>query len=372
MFARRIRLSELATLCRSLGTLLHSGVRLLEALKTLEQQHRGLTVAVLRQRLLGQAALLSDMQHQSLTSAVLQQIGRDVRKGMDLAEAFREHGTYFPELMIDMIGVAEQTGALPEVLAGLADHYDNLLRLRRTFLGAIAWPVIQLFAAIFIVAGLILVLGWIAGANPGSAPFDPLGFGLLGETGALVWLGMCFGTLGAIYVAYRLALASAAQAKVLHHVLLAVPVVGHCLRSFAIARFSWSYALTQQAGMNVPDSLTASLKATNNAAFEAASPHVVAAVMAGEDLTTALQSTDLFPRSFIEMVRVGEQTGTVPEALERLSPQFEEDARRALMGLTVAMGWVIWSLVAAMIIFIIFRIILSYVDMINRAASGQF
>jgi len=348
VFAPRLSLTSCATLCRSMGTMLHSGVGLLKALSVLEKQQRTKTA-----------------------QAAIRQISQDVRKGMDLASAFKEHGRYFPELMVDMIGVAEQTGKLPEVLSGLADHYENLVRLRRAFISAIAWPVLQLLAAIFIIAGLILVLGWIAQSQQGQERFDPLGFGLHGETGALIWLGYCFGSIGAGFVIYQFLIHGFRQAQAVHTFMLAIPVVGHCMRSFSVARFSWAYALTQQAGMDIQPSLEASLKATNNGAFAAATPQVVAAVMAGEDFTDAIQSTNLFPRQFLEMVRVGESTGTVPETLERLSPQFEEQARRALAALTVALGWVIWSLVAMMIIFLIFRVFGFYIDMINRAANGQ-
>jgi len=348
VFAPRIPLKPLSLLCRSLGTMLNSGVSLLDALKVVSKQQQGLTT-------------------QALT-----QIAQDVRKGADLAGAFREHGQYFPELMVDMIAVAEQTGALPEVLRGLSEHYDNLLRMRKSFLGAIAWPVFQLFAAIFVIAGLILVMGWIQGSTAIENRFDPLGFGLFGETGALLWLGGCFGTLAVLGFGYLLAVRGLGQAKAIHTLLLAVPVVGNCLRSFAIARFAWAYALTQQAGMEVKASLEASLKATGNGAFQAAAPQVIAGVMAGEDFADAIDSTGLFPTQFVEMVRVGERSGTVPETLEHLSPQFEEDARRSLTALTFAMGWVIWSLVAALIIFLIFRIMLTYIDMINKAANGEF
>lgn len=348
MFAPQIPLKQLPPLCRSLGTMLDSGVSLLEALKVVAKQQQG------------------------LTTTALTQIATDVRKGSDLASAFCEHGQYFPELMVDMIAVAEQTGALPEVLKGLSDHYENLLRMRKSFLGAIAWPVFQLLAAIFVIAGLILVMGWIQGSTAVENRFDPLGFGLFGETGALIWLTGCFGTLAAIVFGYFVAVRGFKQAKAIHTVLLAVPVVGNCLRSFAIARFAWAYALTQQAGMEIRASLEASLKATGNGAFQAAAPQVIAGVMAGEEFADALQSTSLFPEQFLQMVRVGERSGTVPETLQRLSPQFEEDARRSLTALTFAMGWVIWSMVAALIIFLIFRIMLTYIDMINKAANGEF
>ncbi len=340
-------LSSLTMFCRSLGTMLDSGVPLLKAMSVIGKQQR------------------SDNARR-----ILENVHDDLRKGSDLASSLREHGSYFPELLIDMISVAEQTGTMPEVLAGLASHYENLERVKRMFLGAIAWPVIQLIAAVFIIAGMILVLGWVSQSQAGKDSFDPLGFGLRGEAGALLWLAYCFGSAFAFGVIYFLLVRGFRQASFVHGMLLKVPVVGHCMRSFAIARFSWAYALTQQAGMEIKPSLEASFKATGNGAFAAAAPQVVAMVMEGEDFVDAVAATGLFPRQFIEMVRVGESSGTVPETLQRLSPQFEDDARRSLAALTMMLGGLVWTMVAGMIIFLIFRLAMFYVNMINNAANG--
>ncbi|MBC8115607.1 MAG: type II secretion system F family protein, partial [Candidatus Saccharimonas sp.] len=170
LFGSQLSWGTLATFCRSLGTMLHSGVNILKAFQVAGVQSLNPTLRF-----------------------ASKEIVDEIRKGGNVSAAMRNHAEHFPELMIDLIGVAEQTGSLPEVLASLADHYDNLLRLRRTFLGAIAWPVFQLLAAVFIVAGLIAILGWIA-TGQGGQPTDVLGLGLTGTTGALIWLGGCFGT----------------------------------------------------------------------------------------------------------------------------------------------------------------------------------
>lgn len=322
--------------------------------------------------LLKALSVISKQQRSPNARRILENVHDELRKGSDLATAMREHGTWFPELLVDMVSVAEQTGSMPEVLTGLAAHYENLERVRRMFLGAIAWPVIQLVAAVFIIAGLILVMGWVTQSNPGAASFDPLGFGLRGETGALIWLTYCFGSALTCGVIYFLLVRGFRQASFVHGLLLKIPVVGHCMRSFAIARFAWAYALTQQAGMEIKPSLEAAFKATGNGAFAAEAPRVVAMVMEGEEFVDAVAASGLFPRQFIEMVRVGESSGTVPETLQRLSPQFEDDARRSLAALTMALSGLVWMMVAGMIIFLIFRLAMFYVNMINNAANGQF
>jgi type IV pilus assembly protein PilC len=117
--------------------------------------------------------------------------------------------------------------------------------------------------------------------------------------------------------------------------------------------------------MAVNRSLQGSLKATGNGAFIAQTPFITSAVMEGSSLTDSLAQSRLFPQEFLEMVSVAEESGTVPEALHRLSPQFEEDARRALKILTGAISVVVWLFVAGFIIFFVFKVVLTYLNVVN-------
>lgn len=339
--------STLSTFCRSLSTMLNSGVNILKAFQ-----------------------VAGAKSHYPRLQRVSVEIVDDLRKGSDVSTALENRGNAFPPLMIDLVRVADQTGALPEVLLGLADHYENLLRLRKTFVGQITFPVIQFAAAILIVAGLIWLLGMIASSN-NSAPMDVLGLGLVGTSGALTWLGGWVGTIVGGAILYKIISNGLSGRAFIHSLLLRIPVVGGCLQSFAMARFSWAYALTQNAGMPIRPSLESSLKATGNGAYVAAIPMVVGLVSEGDELSVALKETRLFPRDYLELVRVGETSGTVPETLERLSPQLEDQARRSLAALTATLAWVIWGMVAGIIIFFIFRIAMMYVNLLNSALNDR-
>jgi type IV pilus assembly protein PilC len=345
VFGSRISTKSLAMVCRSLGTMLHSGIALTKAFELASGK-------------------LGDLRCREALDGVRDGIAR----GDDVATAMRAQGNAFPGLVIDMVDVAEQTGALPEILIGLAEHYENNLRLRNTFVTAIAWPMFQLVAAILIIAVLILLLGWIADVR-GNEPVDVLGLGLLGPTGAIIWLTATFGTAAGLFVGYQVLARSLQGKQVLDSILMRIPVAGNCMRSFGIARFSWAFYLTQQTGMPITRSLTASLRATANGAFIDAAPQIVSLVRSGETLSDALTAAELFPEDFLHMVRVAETSGTVPEALHRLSPQFEEQARRSLSALTVTLAWGIWGLVAAFIVFFIFRLAMFYVGMLSDAAN---
>jgi len=344
MFGTRLSLKQLAIVCRSLGTTLHAGVPIIKAVD-----------------------LAAGKASQPGLRAALQDVVTEIKSGSQLAPALAKHDDLFPELTVDMVRVAEDTGMLPEVFRSLAEHYENNLRLKKDFISQITWPVVQFFAAIFIIAALIFLLGIVGDA---SNRLDPLGFGLHGSSGALAWLGGWAMVLVAGFIAYKLIVSSPSGQRALFRVLMRIPVVGKCLESFAVARFSWAFHLTQEAGMPIDESLHASLKATSNGAFIAAADSMVSAVESGESLTDAIARSELFSEDFVQMVHVGETTGTVPETLQRLSPQFEDQARRSMRAMAAAAGWVIWCLVAGFIIFLIFRIALWYVGMINDAAQG--
>ena len=299
--------------------------------------------------------------------SIMADVNRDVKQGSDLSSAFRKHGTYFPDLFLQMVAVAESSGALPEVLERLSKHYESLLRLRRSFLAAIAWPAIQLFLAIIIIAGVIYLLGIIGSMtlSKGGEPVDMLGLGLMGASGAITWLVLSLGSVGGLVLAYFVMARGFRQQRVADGLLMQIPVVGSCMQNFSIARFSWVYSLTQQTGMPVTHSLESALNATNNGVYMSKIPYLCGSLQSGDELSEVLKASRLFPEDYLHMVEVAETSGTVPEMLERLSPEFEDRAQRSLAALAAALGWVVWLMVAGLIIFIVFRIVLKYIAIIN-------
>ncbi|MEX1098679.1 MAG: type II secretion system F family protein [Planctomycetales bacterium] len=342
MFARRIGWKSLAVICRSLAATLSAGVAIRKAFD-----------------------LAAQKTHDRRARRALAEIAQAIQGGEEVSQAMRDQGRAFPELLVEMVSLGEHTGALPEILTRLAEHYENNVRLRRTFLAMIAWPCIQLVLAVLVVGGVIYLLGWIAETRGGEA-LDVFGLGLTGTRGALVWYGITFGTAFGLIAGYTLLSRSLSGRLFLDPLLMSVPVVGKCMRAFALARFSWAFALTQQTGMPIERCLQVSLRATRNGSFIAATRSICAAVAAGDELHEALAATGLFPAEFLEMVYVGETSGTIPETLARISPHLEEDARRTLALLAALLAWGVWLLVAGFIVFLIFSVVLWYVGLLNE------
>lgn len=343
MLSSQIRKPTLAIVCRNLATLLYSGVPVVRALEVAGRKGRD-----------------------TRCRQVFADLALQVRQGEELSDAMARNTNRFPELMVNMVRLSEHSGALPEVLEHLADHFDNTVALRRRFVSQITWPVIQFVVATGVLALVIFVLGML----PGGEAVAEITFGLRGPAGAITFLAFVYGTLALLIGGYLFASSVVTARQIVDRLTMALPVVGKCQRAFAIARFSWAFYLTQQAGMPIRRSLQATFQATGNGAFQAKCESVCASIEAGDSLTVALADTGLFPEDFIEMVHVGETAGTVPEQLHHLSPQFREQAERALSLLCNAVAFLVWGIVAMFIVFFVFRFFLWYVGQINQALEG--
>jgi type IV pilus assembly protein PilC len=338
LLSRHLPLSALIDLCRALRHYLGAGLTLRDVFR--QQAQRG--AAAVR--------------------PVAARVSEGLEAGDDLEELLKKETAAFPPLFVALATVGEQTGMLPEVFRELEQYYQLQLRLRRQFLSQIAWPAFQLFAAIFVVAGLIWILGLLGGA------FDPIGLGT-GAGPALGFLCGAFGLLGgtlALYVAAKRVL----REGLLDAWLLRLPVVGPCLQALALTRFCLALRLTLESAMPIARALRLSFRATGNGAFAAAAETAQRAVKGGDELTAALAKTGLFPEQFQQVLAVGEESGRLTDVLEHQGEQYAEESERRLKALAAAAGWGVWMVVAGIIIFCIFRIALSYIGMIDEAAKG--
>lgn len=339
MFSSTASLRSLSVLTRQLGVSLSAGIGILKSIKMARDNSHG------------------------KVQAALAEVLADLKEGKSLSDAFEEQNQVFPRLFIDLVVVGERTGNLPEVLKSLSRHYENQERLKRDFISSITLPLFQFGMAILIIAGLIYLLG-IIGSTTGTQ-IDVLGFGLVGTEGAIRWLTYWFMAILGVYIFYKLMTASLNGQRIVHQLLMKVPVIGSTMRAFAIARFSWAFSLTQGGGMPIEESLETSLRSTANGVFASASPGMIDSIMEGDSLYEAMQKTDLFPVGYLEFVHVSEESGTVPESMERMSHQFEEDATRSLDALAQFFAWTIWGMVAIFIIVLIFRIASWYLGLVT-------
>jgi type IV pilus assembly protein PilC len=293
----------------------------------------------------------------------LAKVSAAIAGGNSLAAGLRACGDYFPSLVCDLVDVGERTGRLEEVLLMLADHYDHLLDLRRAFLMGIIWPAIQLGVAV----GVIGLLIWVMGALGGGV--DILGFGLVGTSGLIKYL-LLVGVVAGVITWFVLALFRGWLGPKPMELALQIPVIGGCLKTAALSRFAWTLSLTLDSGLDAQRAIRLALRSTQNAYYTAHTEAAERAIRAGREFHEALSATGVFPGEFLSSLETAELAGTPGETMQRLANEYRERAKTSAKALTVASTIAVWGLVAAALIFLIFRVALFYVGTINDALKG--
>jgi type IV pilus assembly protein PilC len=340
LFSSRLSLSNLIELCRSLRHYLGAGLPIVDAFR--QQANKG-ALAI---------------------RPVAGRIADALEKGDSLEDALQREERFFPPMFLALARVGEQTGMMAEIFAELEKFFLRQRTLWRQFVAQITWPVIQFVLAIFVMAGLILIMGLIAESR-GGQPLDPLGLGLAGPTGAMIFLGVVFTILGTVVAIYLLMKRSLSGSVALDEFLLRLPALGPCLRALALTRFCMALRLTTETGMSILKAMRLSLQATGNKAFAARSGQVEGKLRRGGELTTALATSGLFPEDFQHMMNVAEESGTLSEVLAHQTEHYHEESARRMAALTSTAGYALWLFVAIIIIVAIFRIYSFYLGQLG-------
>lgn len=293
----------------------------------------------------------------------LSAVSQAINQGESLTKALALTGDFFPTLFLEMIEVGEQSGHLGEVFGQLAEHYEAQVQLRRSFLAAISWPLVELGIALATIGLLIWVMGFIGQAA--GTTIDILGCGLVGNAGLAVYVALLAVAGAALFVCIRAVSRGLVWTRPIQRGVLRLPVLGPALQTLAVARLAWSMHLTMNAGMELRRGLRLSLRSTRNARYIDQIERVDAEIELGNSIYDAFCAADCFPPDFLDAVQVAEHSGKLVESMAHLSRQYQDQARAAIATLTMLAGVAVWVLVATFIIVLIFRLFSFYLGMLK-------
>lgn len=294
----------------------------------------------------------------------LVQISEAVRSGTSFGEALTQTGDFFPLLFREIVQLGDETGHLPEVLERLADHYQHQVQLRRQFLSAITWPMVQLGAAIVIVGGMIWILGLI-----GDQQYDILGLGLTGNRGLALYIALVAGAGIIVVGLIRLITSEAVLSGPLQRLMRRIPVLGKTLENLALSRLTWATGLALEGGMEVRRALRAGLRSARSIIYTEQIDPITQQIRQGRTIHESLTSSGIFPRDLLDLVAVGEQSGRLPESLLKISDEYQDRARENLRTLAVLGGFLVWGIVAVIIATIIIRIVSGYANFLQSLTT---
>ncbi|WP_293660243.1 type II secretion system F family protein, partial [Rhodoferax sp. OV413] len=284
--------------------------------------------------------------------------------GAPLGTALAQHPREFSEIYVAVVAAGEHSGQLGLVLERLADDLEEQQNLAAKLLGAALYPAIVSVVALAIVLFLLAyVVPQIAAVFAGSKQALPLltrimlavsdavrSYGLVALSALILLAG------GA-----RLAWAGAVFRSKVDAAWLRLPVLGRMTRSYNAARFAGTLAMLASAGVPILKALQAAAETLNNRAMRDDALEALALVREGAPLASALARNRRFPALLSMFARLGEQTGRLPQMLDRAAEQLRTEVQRRALQLAtlleplliVAMGLVVMLIVLAVLMPII-------------------
>lgn len=301
----KVRKSELVLITRQLATFVKVGVPMLEALAVLHEQTGSREM-----------------------KAALQGMMVDLGQGRPLSEAMSTHPRIFNRLYVDMVRAAELSGQLDIVLNQIADYMTRDDTAARQIKGAMIYPLVVLVLSFAVITVLVLFV------LPAFVHlFQEFGAELPLTTRVLLNVGKFFETYGwqvmiglvAGIIAVTAFLQTLDGKRMRDRYIVKLPYLGKIIHYSIIERFLRTFSTMTHAGIPVTQMFDTTIEATGNLIFQERLRGVQEQMIAGEGFAGPLHQTDLFPPLVIQMIRVGEVTGTLDVTLDQAAQYYTSE-----------------------------------------------
>lgn len=330
MGTQKIQPADIAVFTRQLATMTKAGVPLVQAFD-----------------IVGEGT-----EHKNMRE-LIHALRTDVSSGNGLASSLAKHHPLFDELFCSLIASGENSGTLDVMLDRVATYKEKTEALKAKIKKAMTYPIATIVVAIVVTGVLLIkVVPQFAETfhNFGS---DLPAFTLLvlrvSEWMQNWWLALLLGLLAGSYMFSQSKSRSKRFADWLDGMALKLPILGVVLHDAVIARFSRTLSTTFAAGVPLVEALESTAGATGNAIFARAVYRIRDDVMAGTPLALSIRTTGLFPSMLLQMVSIGEESGSLDDMLAKVADHYEAAVDNAVDSLSSLIEPIIMSVLGVLI-----------------------
>jgi type IV pilus assembly protein PilC len=326
----KIQTSDIAIFSRQLATMLSAGIPLVQAFEIVGNGH----------------------ENEAMQKLILA-IKADVEGGSALAEALAKQPLYFDDLFVNLVEAGEQAGALETLLDKIATYKEKTEAIKKKIKKALTYPAAVLAVA-FIVTTILLIF-----VIPSFEDlFQGFGADLPSFTRMVIDLSAFVRTKGVFIVLIMGAAVTTfiyfqKRSKKFRHFLdrmmLKTPVIGPILQKASIARYARTLSTMFAAGVPLVEALESVAGATGNIVYELGVLQMRDEVATGQRLNQSMENTDLFPNMVIQMVAVGEESGSLDEMSAKVADFYEEDVDNAVDNLSSLLEPMIMAILGVLV-----------------------
>ncbi|NOZ75896.1 MAG: type II secretion system F family protein [FCB group bacterium] len=327
---QKVPIQEVMNFTKQLHTLEHAGVPVLTSISALKEQAE--TAAF---------------------KAVLDSVYRDLEGGLSFSEALSKHPDVFPEFFIHSTKAGEEAGAMEEVLLKLNDQLGRQSDIQRRIKKALRYPMMVMTAIViaFVIIITFVLPNFIKMFAMGGQAELPLPTRILiGISNAFqnYWY-MIFGGILAIGFLFNYYIHTEQGRFNWDRFKLHVIVFGKLFHMVSIARFTSTLQTLNRSGLPILQSLEIGAKSTGNKVVEKAINEIAIGVKQGQGLTIPFRKSKMFPPLVIQMISVGEESGSLDEMLVNVSEHYDSLVDDAVDGLMAAIEPVMTIIIGGLV-----------------------
>ncbi len=335
---RGVRRKEITAFTREMGALLGSAIPIPQALDGLGEE-----------------------EDNPALKAVILEISDSVRKGSSFSAALDSHPKLFNKLYVSMVRVGEEAGALPRVVEDLATLLEREDDVRSEVKAAVAYPIFVLgFGVVTVVIVLTFVLPRLATMLQQMLPVLPVPTLILIKTSLLFqhyWLLLLAVTAGAVG-GCKWWFGTPAGEEVMDRTKLKLPILGSVFRTAALSRFARTLGILVKSGVSLLPALKIVENTIGNIVLGKMVAQVAEETRGGDSLAAPLRKLGAFPKTVVQMISVGEESGKLDEMLLKVAEIEERHMRARTKTLISLLAPMLILVVGAMVGFMVIAVLL--------------
>ena len=308
---KKINSEDIALFARQLATMLQAGIPMVQCFDIIGNGH----------------------DKPSMQKLVLA-VKADIESGTSLHEALGKHPLYFDDLFVNLVEAGEHAGALETLLDKVATYKEKTEALKKKIKKALFYP-----AAVMAVAVIVTIILLVFVIPQFESLFKGFGADLPAFTQMVInlsrfvqdqgwWMLIVVGVAGWTFFYFKKR--SRPMRQFLDRMMLKAPVIGPIMVKAAIARYARTLSTMFAAGVPLVEALTSVAGATGNIVYEDATLRIRDEVSTGQRLQRSMEATGLFPNMVIQMIAVGEESGSLDSMASKVADFYEADVDAAV------------------------------------------
>ena len=312
---QKITPKDIALVTRQIATMLMAGVPLIQSIEMIGTGSTNKSIGKL-----------------------METIADEVKAGQPLSTALRKHPRYFDDLYCDLVASGEQSGALDRIFDRVAIYKEKSEALKSKIKKAMFYPI-----SVLVIAGIVTSILLIfvvpqfqdifAGFGAELPAFTLFVIGISDFMQAYWWM-ILIGMFAFGYAFKEAKLRSLKLRDATDRTILKLPVIGMILNKAAVARYARTLSTTFAAGVPLVDALDSAAGASGNAVYRYAILDIKAEVSSGNQMNWAMRNSKIFPDMVIQMVAIGEESGSLDGMLAKVATIYEQEVDDAVDGLS--------------------------------------